>query len=879
MLCRSQHRTLLATATGAMLVSLYLPVGCGVPDVEYEGGHCNNGFQDGDETDKDCGGETCEMPCAAGRKCKNHSDCVSDRCVDGRCFEPSCQDGIKNGDESDTDCGGPSRQCRRCEPDERCNEDGDCTTGRCSEGGFCERAPTCDDEVKNGDESDTDCGGPSPLCRRCEPDEACNADSDCSTGRCSEGGFCERAPTCDDEIKNGDESDTDCGGPSPLCRRCEPDEACNADSDCSTGSCGVDRVCQIVCEAGRANCDSKVENGCEVDLTTDVENCGGCNESCSLPHASVACSNRECVIDECNSGWGDCNGDDEDGCETDLETTVAHCGGCHDACEVPTGPHGEIYGSPVCDGGVCSADCNEPYANCEPEPVGSLVVTCETNTQQDPEHCTGCGEECPSGASAAICVNGICGFSQCVDPTTGNCEQSDPDCEADLTSWQTCGDCGTICTPLHAEAPVCELGICGYSECKQGYADCDRDRPNGCEADLSSDARHCGSCDSPCPPPHVASGACVDGSCEWSPEQDCAPGFGNCDDELENGCETNTDTSLADCGACDAPCSGAHVASNTLACVSGECVGECSGFWRNCFNGLRDDGCETDTSNNEEHCGGCNRACPPAHVTSGTCLDGTCMWDAPEDCAEGYAHCDDNLVNGCETDILNDRSHCGACDAVCPPPHVTTAACVEGVCDWDRTTDCAPGWDHCDDDLENGCEADVRADVENCGACDRSCNGLAPRCEAGKCMDLQVYVRRSLLDTNPTDNQIRIELRICNGAQDAATLNNAVLRYWLNPDGATRGDLLPVGMVTLESYRPSGAAEKALVRTVPQATVVSGDGGCTDSLSLEWVAVNASMQESNDYSYTAMATATAWTRWDHIGLYESERLLSGIEPP
>jgi hypothetical protein len=70
-------------------------------------------------------------------------------------------------------------------------------------------------------------------------------------------------------------------------------------------------------------------------------------------------------------------------------------------------------------------------------------------------------------------------------------------CETDKRSDnENCGMCGRVCTPEHAE-PDCANGVCSYLRCNTGFADCDEDRRNGCEADLSNDET-CGSCDIQC---------------------------------------------------------------------------------------------------------------------------------------------------------------------------------------------------------------------------------------------------------------------------------------------------------------------------------------------------------------------------------------------
>src|SRR5262245_21095253 len=42
-------------------------------------------------------------------------------------------------------------------------------------------------------------------------------------------------PTCSDGVKNGSESDVDCGHDCP--KRCLPDQGCNDASDCATSVC------------------------------------------------------------------------------------------------------------------------------------------------------------------------------------------------------------------------------------------------------------------------------------------------------------------------------------------------------------------------------------------------------------------------------------------------------------------------------------------------------------------------------------------------------------------------------------------------------------------------------------------------------------------
>jgi hypothetical protein len=57
-----------------------------------------------------------------------------------------------------------------------------------------------------------------------------------------------------------------------------------------------------------------------------------CVRGCNLPNATTICSDNGCEIYACATGFGDCNGESEDGCETSLVANPTHCGACDNAC-------------------------------------------------------------------------------------------------------------------------------------------------------------------------------------------------------------------------------------------------------------------------------------------------------------------------------------------------------------------------------------------------------------------------------------------------------------------------------------------------------------------------------------------------------------------
>jgi hypothetical protein len=198
---------------------------------------CFNGVQDGFETGVDCGGGAC--PGCDGEECGADRDCASGVCRNTACQVPTCSDDVRNGGESDVDCGGPV--CPKCADGLVCRDDDDCESGQCNPNSICGQG-TCTDGSLNGEESDIDCGGPD--CPPCENGRACFQDSDCESNFCDAFGSGDpvcRTPTCDDLVRNGLETDLDCGG--PECPPCEDGSECLVDDDCESGVCNEAGLC------------------------------------------------------------------------------------------------------------------------------------------------------------------------------------------------------------------------------------------------------------------------------------------------------------------------------------------------------------------------------------------------------------------------------------------------------------------------------------------------------------------------------------------------------------------------------------------------------------------------------------------------------------
>src|SRR5204863_4777247 len=115
------------------------------------------------------------------------------------------------------------------------------------------------------------------------------------------------------------DSDTDvahCGGCGMTCM-----PAPHAMASCAGGRCGLGP-----CNPQWADCNRDAADGCEINIRTDVANCGACGTVCKLEHATAGCSDT-CFLSACDFGFDDCNGNPKDGCETTTLDDVKNCGG------------------------------------------------------------------------------------------------------------------------------------------------------------------------------------------------------------------------------------------------------------------------------------------------------------------------------------------------------------------------------------------------------------------------------------------------------------------------------------------------------------------------------------------------------------------------
>lgn len=294
------------------------------------------------------------------------------------------------------------------------------------------------------------------------------------------------------------------------------------DNDCDGV---VDESCPNVgndgnCLSGWGDCDGDPSNGCETDLLTDPDNCGTCGNACSALHAITRdCNNGECDI-VCDDGWGDCNGGPSNGCETDLLTDIDNCGACGEACPPGTS----------CVGGTCV-----PIPDNDGDGVTIAEGDCDDN---DPDVYPGATEICDDGKD---------------NDCDGLIDLNDPDCN-DANVCIECDDdidCSSIPNAICIEldgSKYCVIECLDGSDCPPGYSCVDIGIDTTycipdtgsctCTGDNTSETR---ACEILLPDGTTCYGTQTCTTSGWEdcifPNEICGDGIdNNCDGEVDEGC-------------------------------------------------------------------------------------------------------------------------------------------------------------------------------------------------------------------------------------------------------------------------------------------------------------------------------------------------------
>ena len=203
-----------------------------------------------------------------------------------------------------------------------------------------------------------------------------------------------------------------------------------------------------LCDERDNDCDGASDEG--FDLTSDLEHCGMCGNTCTFANATASCVDSACVRGTCNTGFIDLDGDPDNGCELRCTPTGAEsCNGVDDDCDT---------------------NVDEDF-----------------DTATDPLNCGVCTRRCDFANATGTCSAGVCGIGMCDpgffdidgDENTGceypctmtggvdDCDGVDDDCdgrfdESDPVVGTACGMSVGACSPgvwsCQLGAPACVGG-------------------------------------------------------------------------------------------------------------------------------------------------------------------------------------------------------------------------------------------------------------------------------------------------------------------------------------------------------------------------------------------------------------------------------------
>lgn len=397
-----------------------------------------------------CGG--CGVACSTNNVAT--PECAAGSCA-GSCtpgFEDCNGDKLGDGCEVDTrtnpdHCGACGNACSKENVAGVTCEEGACAGACVQPWADCNNDLLGDGCETNIESNPSNCGGCGVACSQSHVAAAC------AMGMCD--GACEAGFADCNGDKLGDGCETNVASDPMHCGACGV--ACSNDNISAACTAGV---CAGACAAGFADCNGdKLADGCETNIASDAANCGACGDSCSQNEVTASCVGGACS-GACAPGFADCDSDKlTNGCETEIESNAQDCGGCGNVCSA-------AGVTPACAGGVCSGPCDPGFADCN---GNKLADGCEVNLIGDVNHCGACGTACSLANATPLCIAGLCAIGACASGYQ-NCDATAANgCESAMaTDPANCGSCGAacagdqICKNGACAAPPCASGHLGF---------------------------------------------------------------------------------------------------------------------------------------------------------------------------------------------------------------------------------------------------------------------------------------------------------------------------------------------------------------------------------------------------------------------------------
>lgn len=291
----------------------------------------------------------------------------------------------------------------------------------CGVGLVCSGMGDCVDCASNADcMAPATCGGcgvANTCC--CKPKTCAELGQTCGMAANGCGGQIQ----CNDAVKNGSETDVDCGGAS-CPTKCGNAKACSAGADCVSGSCADGVCCDVACNGTCQACNLVNKVGMCSPIVAGVDNspantCNGANTcvngACKKTAGQACAVAGDCASNFCADGVccnSTCNG---------VCKSCAQAGSVGTCTNVASGQQDPVANNPcinlnACDGaGVCKK------ANGQPCALGNecASVLC-VDTVCCGSACNGTCQSCNVSGSAGLCAN----IPQYTNDTSPGCAMS-----------------------------------------------------------------------------------------------------------------------------------------------------------------------------------------------------------------------------------------------------------------------------------------------------------------------------------------------------------------------------------------------------------------------------------------------------------------------
>jgi hypothetical protein len=404
----------------------------------------------------DSGGSVCDGngTCVA---CEMASDCPAQAtlCITNTCNNNAC--GTTNAPQGTTCGDNNGKVCNNAGTCVGCNSTSDCTGTDICKMSTCVAA-TCNDGIKDGNETDVDCGG---SCPGCPNSEDCNVGGDCQSGYCNSGKCA--ACSSDGNCASGNYCNSgSCSAAQATGQACTGGDG----TQCSSGNCVDGFCCDMPCNGTCQACSNMLKGAGPDGHCGDIKAGSDPKMQCTDMGAASCGNDGSCDGNGACQNYGMATQCVAAGCNAGELTTARFCSGTG-TCQAGMMTSCSPYAG--CNGAMCASTCGHSDANCV------MGFYCDGTNHCSPAQAN--GQACTGGdgnqCTSTFCVDSVCCATACSGPcnvcggANGTCGNA-----ASGTACMSGGNPG-VCTGMGGGATSCVQCVANMQCMTAGKAVCD----------------------------------------------------------------------------------------------------------------------------------------------------------------------------------------------------------------------------------------------------------------------------------------------------------------------------------------------------------------------------------------------------------------------